>query len=186
MVAAIPALFCCSVLLSVPLLPPFAGTRLVIDHAPVVAPPPTLAPANVKAPGLADWQIVLGPPGVTVAGEFTVIGTVETPGVHGPAPSGSSVVRVRITDPDAMDGVYVEVREFIFEKVPLGADQVELDAPAIVPARVIVPPAQTVCGAPAFAVAPEPTFIVLVLVAAVHGPLPSGSLVVNVSVTVPI
>ena len=37
----------CAVLLKDP--PP-----VVIDHAPVVAPPPTLAPANVIATGVAD------------------------------------------------------------------------------------------------------------------------------------
>jgi hypothetical protein len=37
----------CAVLLNVPLPD-------VIDHAPVVAPPPTLAPVNVIADGVAD------------------------------------------------------------------------------------------------------------------------------------
>ena len=69
---AIPALFCWLVLLKVPSIPPFAGTRLVIDHAPVVALPPTLAPVNMIAVGVADWQAVLGPPGVTVAAAVTV------------------------------------------------------------------------------------------------------------------
>ena len=50
----------CAVLLNVP--PPD-----VIDHAPVVAPPPTLEPAKVIGAGVADWQTALGPPAITVA-----------------------------------------------------------------------------------------------------------------------
>ena len=49
----------------------------VIDHAPVVALPPTLAPLNVIADGVADWQTVLGPPAVTVFVALTV--TVAIP-----------------------------------------------------------------------------------------------------------
>lgn len=45
----------------------------VIDHAPVVALPPTLAPLNVIADGEADWQAVSVLPGVTVASGLTVI-----------------------------------------------------------------------------------------------------------------
>ena len=48
----------------------------VMDQAPVVAPPPTLAPANVIAAGVADWQTVLGPPAVTVAGVLIVTATL--------------------------------------------------------------------------------------------------------------
>ena len=48
----------------------------------------------------------------------------------------------------------MDVNEFTLEKVPLGALQVEVVAPPpIVPAKVMVPPAHIVCGAPAFAVA---------------------------------
>ena len=43
----LPGLLVCEVLLNVP--PPE-----VIDQAPVVAPPPTLAPVNVIAVGVAD------------------------------------------------------------------------------------------------------------------------------------
>ena len=71
------------------------------------------------------------------------------------------------------------------ENVPLGAVQAEVVAlPPIVPASVIVPPAQTVCAAPALAVADCLTLIVLVALTAGQGPV--GSLVVNVSVTVPV
>ena len=55
----------CEVLLNVP--PPE-----VIDHAPVVADPPTLAPLNISAEGLADWHTLSGPPGVTVGKMVTV------------------------------------------------------------------------------------------------------------------
>ena len=55
----------CKVLLNVP-------TPEIIDQAPVDAAPPTLAPVNVIAVGVADWHTVLGPPGVTVACGFMV------------------------------------------------------------------------------------------------------------------
>ena len=43
----VPGVAVCAVLLSVP--PP-----AVMDQAPVVAPPPTLAPLKVRAAGVAD------------------------------------------------------------------------------------------------------------------------------------
>jgi hypothetical protein len=49
----------------------------VIDHAAVVALPPKLAPDNVIAAGVADWQTVIAGPGVTVGGAATV--TVADP-----------------------------------------------------------------------------------------------------------
>ena len=97
---------------------------------------------------------------------------------------GASVVRVRVTEPLLIDGVYVEVVELALEKVPLGAVHVELDAlPPIPPARVTVPPRHTDCGTPAFAVAGWLTVITTVLVAAGHAP---GASVVNVNVTEPL
>ena len=81
----------------------------------------------------------------------------------------------------------MDVKEDALENVPLGAVHVEVVAlPPLVPANVIVPPEQTVCGAPALAVAAGFTVITTVEVAAVHGPAPSGSFVVKVSVTVPV
>ena len=77
--------------------------------------------------------------------------------------------------------------ELVSENVPLGADHVELDAlPPIVPDKVTVPPAQIVCVEPALAVAAGFTVITTVETAATQGPAPSGSLVVKVSVTVPL
>ena len=123
---------------------------------------------------------------MAVATGFTVITTVDVAAVHGPAPSGSFVVKVRVTVPVVIDGVYVDVKEVGAENVPLGALHVELVAPPpIVPARVTVPPAHIVWAAPALAVAAGLTVITTVDVAAVHGPAPSGSFVVKVSVTVP-
>src|SRR5689334_6358156 len=49
-----------------------APPPVAIDHAPVDAPPPTLAPLNVSATGLPDWQTVFGPPAVAVATGLTV------------------------------------------------------------------------------------------------------------------
>jgi len=44
-----------------------------MDHAPVVAVPPTLAPDNVIGEGLADRQIPeSGPPAIAVIVVFTV------------------------------------------------------------------------------------------------------------------
>ena len=122
-----------------------------------------------------------------MAAGLTVITTVLIAAGHPPAPSGSLVVRVNVTVPLAIDGVYVEVSEVTSEKVPLGALHVELVAvPPIPPARVTVPPAHTAWGVPALAVAAGLTVITTVLVAAGHGPAPSGSFVVSVSVTVPL
>ena len=76
------------------------------------------------------------------------------------------------------------MREFTLEKFPLGALHVEVVAlPPMLPAKVIVPPAHTLCGFPAFAVAAAFTVITTVEVATGHGP--DGSSVVKVSVTVP-
>jgi hypothetical protein len=68
----------------------------VIDHAPVVALPPTLAPLKVIAEGEADWQTTSGPPGVTVGAGFTVIVLVPLTAEH---PAGVFVVSVRVTGP---------------------------------------------------------------------------------------
>jgi hypothetical protein len=79
----------CEVLLKVP--PPE-----VIDHAPVVADPPTLAPLNVRAEGLADWHTLFVPPGVTVANGLTLI--VLVPLVDEQPPT-ELVVNVKVTVP---------------------------------------------------------------------------------------
>ena len=47
-----------------------------MDQAAVAAPPPKLAPLNVMAEGVTDWQAVFGPPETTV-GPDTVIVTGE-------------------------------------------------------------------------------------------------------------
>ena len=83
---------------------------------------------------------------------FTVITTVLTAAAHG-GPDGLFVVSVKVTVPDAIVGVYVEVKEFTLENVPLGALHVEVVAlPPMLPASVIVPPAHTDCGKPALSV----------------------------------
>ena len=68
----------------------------VIDHAPVVAPPPTLAPANGIADGVADSHIVLGPPAFTVGAAFTVMILVALTTEQS---AGASVVSVKVTVP---------------------------------------------------------------------------------------
>jgi hypothetical protein len=155
-------------------------------HVEAVAAPPMIPDRFTDSPA----QIVCGLPAFAVGGFaqeqlFTVITTVEVATGHGP--EGSFVVKVRITVPFETDGVYIDVTEFTSEKFPLGALHVEVDAlPPIIPAKVIDPPAHTVCGFPAFAVAGALTVIVTVDDAAVQGPVPSGSFVVNVKVTVPL
>jgi hypothetical protein len=114
---------------------------------------------------------------------FTVIITVDVTAGQGPA--GSLVVNVSVTVPLVIEGVYVDVSEFAFEKLPEGALHVELVAPPpIVPASVILLPAQTACTGPAFAVATGLIVITTVDVTGKQGP--AGSLVVKVSVTVPL
>lgn len=68
--------------------------------------------------------------------------------------------------------------------MPLGALHVALvAAPLIVPARLTLPPAQTVCALPAFTTALGFIVIVLVSLTAVQGA--PGSSVLRVSITVP-
>ena len=119
---------------------PIAPTPHVIEYrvgVPVVTPYGKFAEVDpTHAWGNA--------PSVIVGAGFMLIVTVDVAGPQGPAPSGSFVVKVNITEPLVMLGVYVDVNEVTFEKVPLGALHVELVAlPPIVPARVTVPPAQT-------------------------------------------
>ena len=45
----------------------------VIDHAPVVAPPPTVAPESVIADGVGDWQTVKVPPVFTVGAALIIM-----------------------------------------------------------------------------------------------------------------
>ena len=68
----------------------------VIDHAPVVALPPTLAPLNVIAEGVADWQISDDVPAVTVGAGFTLIVLIALTAEHAP---GALVVNVNVTVP---------------------------------------------------------------------------------------
>ena len=77
-------------LLSVP--PP-----AVMDQAPVVAPPPTLAPVRVMAVGVADWQTVLGPPAVAVFRGFTLM--VRFAVAAAQPPPGALVVNLKVTVP---------------------------------------------------------------------------------------
>ena len=75
----------------------------VIDHAPVVALPPTLAPLSVTGCGLADWHALMALPGIAVANGLTVISLVSVMGLQGcvlPVPSGSFEVRVKVTIPE--------------------------------------------------------------------------------------
>ena len=58
-------LLVCAVLLNVPL-------PELMDHAPVVALPPILAPVKGIASGFADWQITVGPPAFTVGKGVTL------------------------------------------------------------------------------------------------------------------
>jgi len=88
-----------AVLLRVPLMPPFAGIKFVMDQAAVVALPPKLAPINGIAPGVVDEQVLIAGPGVTVGEGATFIILVSVSGRQGPPPSGSFEVRVNVTVP---------------------------------------------------------------------------------------
>jgi hypothetical protein len=68
----------------------------VIDHAAVVALPPKLAPVNVIAVGVADWQVVIVGPGVTVGRALIIICLVWLAAAQVP---GASVVSVSVTIP---------------------------------------------------------------------------------------
>lgn len=132
---------------------------VAVDVPPEVVPWKYIVTPETAGP--ADMVVLVAqndpaPVGVNAAGAgSTVITTVLVAAVHGPAPSGSLVVKVNVTVPPVILGVYVEVSELGEEKVPLGAVHIELLAPPpILPESVIVPPAQTDWGRPAFAVNP--------------------------------
>ena len=69
----------------------------VIDQAPVVALPPTLAPDNMIGAGVADWHTLFGPPALAVAIGFTLIVLVAVAAVHVP---GALVVNLKVTGPE--------------------------------------------------------------------------------------
>jgi hypothetical protein len=68
-----------------------------MDHAPVVALPPTLAPTSEIATGVADSQAFSTAPGVTVAAGLTFIVLVALTAGHAP---GIFVVNVITTGPE--------------------------------------------------------------------------------------
>ena len=68
----------------------------MIDHAAVEAPPPMVAPVKVMAAGVADWQRLFGPPGVTVGRAVTVIVLVALAAEQVP---GAFDVNVKVTVP---------------------------------------------------------------------------------------
>ena len=93
------------------------------------------------------------------------------------------MVRLSTTEPLVIEGVYVDVKDVLFEKVPLGALHVALVAPPpILPDKIILPPSQIVCVAPAFTVADGLTVIVNVF--GDPGQLATGTPPVKVGVTV--
>jgi hypothetical protein len=108
----------------------------IIDHAPVVAPPPIVAPLSVIADGDEDWQTGEEAPASTIGAWFTVIVLAALTGRHGPAPSGSSLVRVNVTVPKNPDagvkvtpaGLFVDP---VLLKLPL--PDVILHVPFVVP-----------------------------------------------------
>lgn len=115
----------------------FENVPLGADQVALVAEPPML-PFNITDPPEHTRR---GAPASTVAGVLSEMTVVLVTGTHGPGPSGSLVVSVRVTEPDPIADVYVVESEFGFEKVPLGADQVALVAdPPIVPVMASDPP----------------------------------------------
>jgi len=79
----------CAVVLKIPL-------PEVMDHAPVVAPPPKTTPLKVIADGDADSHTVFGPPAVTVGNCETVMVLVEVTAAQDP---GVFVVNNKVTFP---------------------------------------------------------------------------------------
>jgi hypothetical protein len=64
---------------------------------------------------------------------------ISVTAAHGPL-----VVKVSVTVPEVIEGVYVDDKLDEFEKLPDGAVQLlDVALPPIIPAKVIVPPAQT-------------------------------------------
>ncbi len=121
---------------------------------------------------------------VAVAGSFTVSVAVFDTAAQGPAASGSFVVQVRLMVPGvALAGVKVVVALVVLAKVP--APGVVLHTPAPLPVEVMLtaPFPQVVYGPPALAVAAGLMVMAVLAVAGVHGPGPSGSMVVHVTVT---
>jgi hypothetical protein len=98
--------------------------------------------------------MVVVPVVVTLGVGLTVITTVEVTTVQGPPASGSIELRVKVTVPVVMEGVYVDVKELAFEKLPDGADHIPVLAPPeIEPVSVTEPPEQTGCADPALTTA---------------------------------
>jgi hypothetical protein len=120
----------------------------IIDHAPVVAPPPIVAPVKIRAEGDPIWQTELGPAASTVGAWLTVIVFVALTAMHGPAPSGSSEVSVNVIVPvKPAAGVKVTAAGLFVGLVLLSVpvpdviDQVPVVAPPpiLAPVNVIAP-----------------------------------------------
>ncbi len=105
--------------------------------------------------------------------------------LQGPAPSGSSVVHVSVTNPPTSvgSGVYVVLALLAFAKLP--KPPLQLPEPFVVALMFTAVVPQVVYGPFALAVAGVFTFNVALLPRLVQGPAPSGSFVVQVSVTDP-
>jgi len=85
-----------------------------MDHAPVIAAPPTLAPLNVIAEGVADWHVTSGPAAFAVS--VTTVPNVNV--VLAVCPSG--FVTVNVYDPAAAPPVFrVAVTCVVLTKVRL-------------------------------------------------------------------
>lgn len=80
-------------------------------------------------------------------------------------------MRVRVTLPEVISGVYVAFKLFTSLKVPEGADHVpEVAPPPITPESTTDSPSQTVMGFPALAVGSKLTEIVMFDEDEGHGP----------------
>ena len=110
----------------------------------------------------------------------------------GQGPAGSLVVMVSVTSPAVMsaaDGVYTAASKVLSTKLPVPdvAHVEEVADPPRTPIVVKVEPSQIVSLTPAPTVAIGLMLKIMALLTAKQGcPTPSGSLVVIVSVTVPV
>jgi hypothetical protein len=103
-------------------------------HDPEVALPLMLPFRTIGS----ELQTVKLVPASTIASGFTVIITV--PEAEPQGPEGSLVVKVNVTVPEVIAGVYVAFRSEVLEKLPLVALQVADEAlPPIDPLSTIFP-----------------------------------------------
>lgn len=111
----------------------------VIDHVPVVAPPPTVAPDKVMAEGVADWHTTSALPALTVGTGLTVMVLSAVTAAQLPV---VLVVSLKVTVPLKLAaGVYVTVAGVAVCAVLLNDPPPETmdHAPVVAPPPTVAP-----------------------------------------------